>query len=167
MSITAYIRHLTNLQGILEKAKAWQQDHKVSDETMLSARLSLDQFTLAQQVRGATNFAKQTGAALCNVEAPIFEDKEASLQELQSRIDTVITFLSGLSEASIATDLETRLVPLAWMPGKGLTAKYYVEYYAHSNFYFHYTTAYAILRHYGVQIGKADYMGASELKDLA
>ena len=63
-------------------------------------------------------------------------------------------------------DLETRLVPLVWMPGKGLTAQYFLEVYAHDNFYFHYTTAYSILRHYGLSIGKGDYMTGTEFKDL-
>ena len=166
-TITAYIRHLTNLKAILEKAKAWQEANKISDETIMNARLALDQFSLQQQVRGATNFAKNTGANLLGVDAPMFPDDEKTLSDLQKRIDAVISFLSTIKESDIKDDLEIRMIKLPWMPGKGLTAKYYAEVYGLSNFYFHYTTAYSILRHYGLSIGKGDYMGDVDLKDLA
>lgn len=166
ITVLSYIKKLTALTAILEKAEMWQREHKISDEAIVGARLALDQFTFAQQVRSATNFAKNTGAALCAVEAPMFEDNEKSIPELKERITKTLTFLTSLTPAMVKDDLEVRLIPLAWMPGKGLTAKYFVEEYALSNFYFHYTTAYAILRHYGLQIGKGDYMGGVDLKDL-
>lgn len=164
--INSYIKNLTNLKAIIEKAKMWQESQKIKDETIMGARLVLDQFSFAQQVRLVTNYARQSGAVLCNVESPKCEDKEMNLTELQNRIDTSITFLLSLSISSVTDDLETRMVPLYWMPGKGLTAKYFLETYALSNFYFHYVTAYSILRHHGLVIGKADYMGSLELKDL-
>jgi hypothetical protein len=167
ITITAYSKNLTNLKAILEKAKVWQAAQKISDETIMNARLALDQFNLASQVRSTTNFAKNSAAALCGVEAPVFEDNEKTLTDLQNRIDTVVTFLGTLTPDMVKDDLETRIIPLGWMPGKGLTAKYYVEEYAHMNFYFHYTTAYSILRHYGLQIGKGDYITNVEMRDLA
>lgn len=166
ITITMYIDHLTNLKAIIEKAKVWQESQKIKDETMMNARLTLDQFSFAQQVRSTTNFARQAAGALCNVEVPKFEDTEVTLSDLQKRIDDTLSFLSTVSEKDIATDLETRLIPLYWMPGKGLTAKYFVEKYSLSNFFFHYTTAYSILRHHGLAIGKADYMGNVVLHDL-
>jgi uncharacterized protein len=166
-TITAYINHLTNLRAILDKAKVWQGEHKISDETIMNARLSLDQFSLTGQVRSACNFARNSAAVIRGLESPSYEDNEKSLSDLQARIDKVISYLKEVTEDSIKNDLETRMVPLAWMPGKGLTAKYFLEVYALSNFYFHYTTAYAILRHYGLPIGKADYMGHVDLKDIA
>lgn len=164
--IGAYIRHLTNLKNILEKAKAWQSQMKIKDEAVMNARLALDQFHFAMQVRGTTNFARQSAAAMFNIEYPKFEDNETNLTELQSRIDKSIEYLSSCKDKAIATDLETRVVPLPWMPGKGFITKYFIEVYAHDNFYFHCTTAYSILRHYGLQIGKSDFMGDIELKDL-
>ena len=146
-TITAYIRNLTNLRAILEKAKAYQVEHKISDETMLTARLSLDQFALAGQVRSACNFARNSGAIIRGIESPSYEDNEKTIEDLQARIDKVLAYLAEVTPEMVKDDLETRLVPLAWMPGKGLTAKYFLEVYAVSNFYFHYTTAYAILRH--------------------
>lgn len=165
--IVSNTNNLTRLKTILEKAKAMQESLKISDEAMVGARLVLDQFPLAKQVQLVSDFAKRSGAVLCNIEAPKFEDNEKSLTELIERVDKTIAFLSTLSEDMVAADLETRLVPIAWMPGKGLTAKYYLEVYALSNFYFHFVTAYSILRHYGLQIGKMDYMEMPEFKDLA
>jgi hypothetical protein len=167
LTITTYSKNLGNLKAILEKAKAWQTAQKINDETIMNARLALDQFNLASQVRSTTNFAKNTAAALCAVEAPVFEDNEKTLSDLQARIDKVIAFLGTLTPDMVKDDLETRIIPLAWMPGKGLTAKYFVEEYALMNFYFHYTTAYSILRHYGLAIGKMDYMTGVDLRDVA
>lgn len=167
ITIASYIKNLTSLRAILEKAKAYQVEHKIADDTIMNARLILDQFSLAGQVRSACNYARNSGAVIRGVESPVYEDDEKSLDDLQGRIDKVIAYLSEITEDMVATDLETRLVPLAWMPGKGLTAKYFLEEYALKNFYFHYVTAYSILRHYGLAIGKADYMGGVELKDLA
>lgn len=168
MTITAYTKHLTSLRAILEKAKAYQAEHKISDETMLNARLALDQFPLAGQVRSTCNFARNSAAVIRGVEQPIYEDDEKTLADLQARIDKVLAYLGEVTPESVKDDLETRLVPLAWMPGKGLTARYFLEEYALSNFYFHYVTAYSILRHHGLAIGKADYMGGGvDLKDLA
>jgi hypothetical protein len=166
-TIKAYSTHLTNLRVILDKAKVWQAEHKVSDETMLGARLALDQFPFASQVRMACNFARNGGAALCGIESPVYEDSEKTISDLQERIDKVVLFLkTSCAEDMVKDDLETRLIPLSYVPGKGLTAKHYVEDFAHPNFYFHYTTAYSILRHCGVQVGKSDYVTGIELKDL-
>jgi hypothetical protein len=141
-------------------------EHKIQDEVMLGARLTLDQYSLAGQVRSMCNFARNAGAVIQGVENPVYEDNEKTLSDLQARIEKVMAYLSEITEEKIAKDISERTVPLAWMPGKGLTAKYFLETYALSNFYFHYVTAYSILRHYGLQIGKADYMGNVELVDL-
>ncbi len=167
ITVTAYIRNLTNLRTILEKAKVYQAEHKISHETMVGARIALDQFSFAGQVRSATTAAKNGGGVLCGVDYPVFEDNEKTLDELIIRVDATVTFLKTLTPEMVKTDLETRMIPMTWLPGKGLTAKYYVEVYSLSNFYFHYVTAYSILRHYGLEIGKGDYMGNVELKDLA
>jgi hypothetical protein len=165
-TITSYIQNLTNLRVILEKAKTYQLEHKIGDETMMNARIALDQFSLAGQVRSACNFARNSGAVIRGLDNPVYEDTEKTLTDLQGRIDKVVAYLSEITEDMVKSDLETRLVPLYWMPGKGLTAKYFLEEYALKNFYFHYVTAYSILRHYGLSIGKADYMGDVDLKDL-
>ena len=166
-TISSYKNHLTNLRAILEKAKTYQGEHKIADETMLNARLILDQFSLAGQVRSACNFARNSAAVMRGVDHPVYEDNEKTLADLQTRIDKVLAYLGEMTEEMVQSDLSTRIVPLPWMPGKGLVATYYLEVYALSNFYFHYTTAYSILRHYGLQIGKGDYLGGIDLKDIA
>lgn len=166
-TISIYIKYLTNLRAILEKAKAYQAEHKISDETMVNARLTLDQFSLAGQVRSACNYARNSGAVIRGLEQPSYDDNEKTLADLQARIDKVLAYLAEITPEMVKDNLETSLVPLTWMPGKGLTAKYFLEIYAPSNFYFHYVTAYSILRHYGLAIGKADYTGGIELQDLA
>ncbi len=166
LTVIAYIRNLTNLRTILEKAKVWQSEKKISDETMVNARIALDQFSFGGQVSSVTNYAKTGAAALCGVKYPVFEDNEKSLDDLIRRIDATVAFLKTLTSEMVKGDLETRMIPVGWAPGKGFIAKYYVETFSLSNFYFHYTTAYSILRHYGLEIGKADFMGSIDLRDL-
>jgi hypothetical protein len=166
LTITAYSRNLIALRAILEKAKDYQAKHKIADETMLNARLTLDQFPLAGQVRAACNFARNSAAVIRGLDQPVYEDNEKTLADLQARIDKVCAYLKEVTPESVKDDLDTRMVPLSWMPGKGLTAKYFMEVYALSNFYFHYVTAYSILRHYGLEVGKSDYMGGFEIQDL-
>lgn len=169
LTITAYLRNLATLRAILEKAYAWQTEKKISDDTIMNARLAIDQFPFAFQVRSVTTAAKNGAGVLCGVEYPVFEDTEKTIPELITRIDTTITFLKTLSPSMVksASDLEGTVVPMAWMPGKGIDGKFYTEVYTVSNFYFHYVTAYSILRHYGLAIGKGDYMGDVMMKDIA
>jgi hypothetical protein len=162
-----YTKHLENLKAILEKAISWQAEAKLQDDAILQARLALDMFPFVSQVRFTTNYAKSAIATYVGETAPSFTDDEKTLVQLIERIDKTLAYIASVSLSSLKDDLDTRLVPLAWMPGKGIVARYYVEEYALSNFFFHYTTAYDILRHYGLQIGKGDYLGNVSLKDLA
>ncbi len=168
LTVTAYIRNLATLRVILEKAHAWQLEKKISDETIMNARLTLDQFPFAFQVRSVIVAAKNGAGTLCGVEYPSFEDTEKTIPELITRIDATVTFLKTLTPEMVksASDLEAKVVPMAWMPGKGIDGKFYTEVYTISNFYFHYVTAYSILRHYGLPLGKGDYMGDFEFKDV-
>lgn len=166
LTITSYIKNLTNLKGVLTKAKAWQESSSFTEEALLNAHLAIDQFPFVRQVQMTADHAKRGGAVLCGIEAPKYEDNEKTIEELQARIDKTITFLSTLTPDMVKDDLETRMVPFTYVPGKGFTAKYFVEVYALTNFYFHYTTAYSILRNFGLSIGKQDYMSL-ELQDLA
>ncbi len=166
LTVIAYLRNLTTLRAILEKAHVWQMEKKISDETIMNARLALDQFPFAFQVRSVTTAAKNGAGVLCGVEYPIFEDTEKTIPELIERIDKTITFLKTLTPEMVKDNLESKVVPMSWMPGKGIDGKFYTEVYTVSNFYFHYTTAYSILRHFGLEIGKGDYMGNVEFKDI-
>lgn len=165
-TVESYIRHLTNLENILVKAKAWQIANNFKDEAVCNAHLAIDQFPLKKQVQMACDYAKKSGALICGVEAPVHEDNEATLDELMMRITSTVTFLTSLYACEITTELDKKVVPLPWLPGKGITAKYYIEDYALPQFYFHYTTAYAILRNFGLPLGKGDYLGSLDILDM-
>ena len=169
ITVGSYIRHLTNLKNILLKAKDWQKSINVKDEAICNAHLAIDQFPLKRQVQMACDYAKKTGAHLCGIEAPFNEDTENTLDELVMRLDTTLSFLESLYAKDLVEDsaLEKKLIPLPWLPGKAITAKYYIEDYALPQFYFHYTTAYSILRNFGLPLGKGDYLGSVDIKDLA
>lgn len=167
ITITSYVRNLNNLKNILAKAKVWQEEKKINEDVLVGARLTLDQFPLSRQVQMMCDFAKKSGALLSGVEIPMFPDTEKTIDELVGRIDKTLAFLATLPKDVVAPGLETKMIPMPWTPGKGLTAKYYIESYALPQFYFHYTTAYSILRHHGLAIGKGDYMGVVDLKDIA
>ncbi len=112
------------------------------------------------------DYAKKSGAFLCGADVPVHDDKEATLEELIARVESTIEFLGSLYANEIVEDtlLENKLVPLPWLPGKAISAKYYIEDYAHPQFYFHYTTAYTILRNFGLPLGKGDYLGSIDLR---
>jgi uncharacterized protein len=167
LTLSLYVRHLNNLKVILEKAASWQKATGFKDEAICNAHLGIDQFPLKKQVQMMCDFAKNSGGHFYGIDAPIFENNEQTLAELQARIDSTITFLRSLSEKGIALDLDKKLVALPWLPGKALTAKYYVEEYALPQFYFHYTTAYSILRNFGLTLGKGDFLGVIPLQTLA
>jgi len=168
VTIGTYARNLKNLLSIVEKAESWAKERNISDETLLNARLTLDQFPLVKQVQIASDQAKGSAAALANIPVPSFPDTEATVQELKERITKTIDFLSTISPDMIdETTLVTRTVPNRYVPGKGFTVYNHAFYSALPQFFFHYVTAYSILRHYGVQVGKADFNGDLPLIDVA
>ena len=165
-TVESYIRHLTNLENILTKAKAWQAANNLKDEAICNAHLAIDQLPLKKQIQMACDFAKKSGALLSGSVAPVNEDNEVTLDELMARIASTIKFLTSLYSCEIATELDKKLVPLPWIPGKAITAKYYIEDYALPQFYFHYVTAYSILRNFGLPLGKADFLGSVDILDM-
>ncbi len=159
-SVPVFIRTLTNLRGILEKAAAHARERKIDEAAFLSARLFPDMLTFTRQVQIATDFARGTGARLAGTEPPAAEDKETSFAELVARVDRTIDYLRTLSAAGIDGS-ETREIvrPVRGEPKK-FNGQDYLLVYALPNFYFHTTTAYALLRHNGVALGKGDFIGS-------
>ena len=166
-TISLYIKSLTNLKEILTKAKAWQETNGYKEEAVTGAHLAVDQFPFIRQVQMAADFAKKSGAIIAGVAIPSYEDNEKTIAELQARIDKTVTFLESLPKGQVASDLDTKMIPFPWVPGKGFVARYYVEEYALPQFYFHYTIAYSILRNFGLNLGKQDFLGSVDLRDLA
>jgi hypothetical protein len=149
---------------MLVKAEAFVAEKKIEEAVLLEARLALDQFSLVKQVQIACDNAKGTAGRLAQVELPKMEDNETTLKALAERIDKTVVFLDTLKPEQFEGS-EDRDIPVYFMPGKVLSGREYVNTLGLANFYFHLTTAYSILRHNGMNIGKADFMGQVEFHD--
>ena len=150
---------LRNLDAILAKAQAHATAKKIDPAALLAARLFPDMLPFVKQVQIATDHAKGCVARLAGVEVPKFEDSEQSFDELRARIARIIIFVESFSAPQIDGSEEREISLKAGgreMSFKGLP---YLLGYAMPNFYFHLVTAYNILRHNGVEIGKRDYIG--------
>ncbi len=150
---------LRNLDAILGKAQAHAAAKKIDPAVLMSARLFPDMLPFVKQVQIATDHAKGAVARLAGVEVPRFEDTEQSFDELRARLAKTIAFVESFS-AEQFDGSEDRDISLR-AGGKDLAFKGmpYLIGYAIPNFYFHLVTAYNILRHHGVEIGKGDYLG--------
>ena len=150
---------LRNLDAILARAQAHATAKKIDPAVLLGARLFPDMLPLVKQVQIATDHAKGCVARLAGVEVPKFADTEQSFEELRARIARIIAFVESFSAGQIDGSEERDITLKAGgreMSFKGLP---YLLGYAMPNFYFHLVTAYNILRHNGVEIGKRDYIG--------
>lgn len=164
VTVPEFKRSLLALQAILVKAEAFVAEKKITDSVLLGAYLAPDQFPFVRQVQIVCDNAKGTAGRLAGVELPKMEDNEATLPELKARIDKTIAFLDTLTEEQFEGS-EDREIPIYYFPGKALTGFEYMNTQGLANFYFHLTTAYSILRHNGMNIGKSDYMGALPFHD--
>jgi hypothetical protein len=160
-SVPVFQRMLGNLKAILEKAALHAQTKKIDESVFLGARLYPDMLAMSRQVQIAADFAKGPCARLAGQEVPKFEDSEKSFAELIARIDRTLAFIGAFKPEQIDGQ-EDRDITISVagnpMSFKGQT---YLLHQALPNFYFHVTTAYAILRHNGVEIGKRDFIGRS------
>lgn len=157
-TITQYGRMLENLDAWLQKAVAYGQEKGFDPEILTHARLAPDQYSLVQQVQSACDAAKYAAAYLSGQQAPSHPDTEKSVADLRARIATCVAYLAGF-KAGDFTGAEERRVAPPWMGGKSVRGETYIHRISVPNFYFHVTTAYAILRHNGLVLGKADFVG--------
>lgn len=158
-SIPVFVRMFGNLAAILDKAAVYADARKIDPAVLLNARLAPDMYPLTRQVQIASDAAKGCAARLAGVEIPSFADTESSFAELQARIQKTLDFLQGCSPAQIDGSEEREVV--IRFPGAELkfSGQDYLLHFVLPNFYFHLTTAYAILRHNGLDIGKMDFLG--------
>lgn len=165
LTVKQFSKVLTNLSACLEKAEAHAAENKFEMDVLLNARLAPNQFDLTRQIQIACDTAKLGVARLAGKEdaAPKHADDETTLAQLQHRIQSVINYINGFSEADL-TDAPERIISHARWEGKHLTGYEFALQYATPNIYFHVTTAYAILRHNGVPLGKMDYLGELPFK---
>jgi uncharacterized protein len=157
--VPVFVKSLGSLSAILDKAAAHAETRKIDPTVLLAARLYPDMFALTKQVQVACDFAKGSVARLAGQEPPKYEDTETSFDDLKARIARTIAFVQGFAEAQLEGS-ETREVSLK-IRDQVLTYKGY-PYLAHialPNFFFHAVTAYDILRHNGVELGKRDFIG--------
>jgi hypothetical protein len=158
-SIVPLSHSLNALAAILKKAEAYCEARKIDPNALLTARLYPDMLPLTRQVQIATDQAKGCGARLTGIAVPSYPDEEKTFPELQARIAKTLDFLGGLKREQFA-EAATRSVSLK-IGGKDTELKgaVYLSSAVLPNFYFHVTTAYNILRHNGLEIGKSDFLG--------
>lgn len=158
-SVPVFVRLLGNLLNWLDKAEAHAEAKKFDASVYLGTRLAPDMLPFTKQIQIACDGAKFCIARLAGVEAPTFDDTEASLAELRERIRKTLVFIQSVNAAQIdGTEDKDVVIPRRDGPVT-LKGEAYLKHYAMPNFYFHVTTAYALLRHNGVALGKSDYLG--------
>lgn len=160
-SIPVFTQMLGGLKEVLAKADAHVAAKKLDPNALLQARLFPDMFPLLRQVQVATDFAKSVSARLAAVEVPKYDDNEVSFADLQARIDQVLAFIGGLDVAAFDGADTREIVTQAGTPKeKKFSGQSYLLNYGLPHFFFHTATAYGILRHNGVEVGKKDYIGS-------
>jgi uncharacterized protein len=158
-SVPPIQRSLINLRAIVEKAAAHAETKKIEPAILLGMRLYPDMLPLSAQVQIASDNAKGAASRLAGVEAPKYEDNESTFPELLARLDKTVAYLDTLTPAQIdGSEQNTITLPLR-SGALTFTGMGYLTDFALPNFYFHVATAYAILRHSGVEIGKLDFLG--------
>ncbi|MDW5443446.1 DUF1993 domain-containing protein [Polaromonas sp. SM01] len=160
-SVPVFKQMLGGLSAVLAKAEAHATAKKIDPNALLQARLYPDMFAMLRQVQVACDFAKSVSARIAGVDVPSFEDKEETFADLQARIAKTLAFVESLSAAQIDGSEERKIVTQAGTPKEKIfSGQSYLLNYGLPHFFFHTTTAYAILRHNGVEVGKKDYIGS-------
>lgn len=170
--MSLYDETIHPLDKMLENLNAWLDagvEHAKSKSfepaVLLGSRLAPDQFSLLRQIQAACDQAKFAAARVSGKEPPKHPDTEQTLEEIRARIATVRAYLGTFSEKDFE-GADARVIPLFFAPGKGMIAGDWLREYALPNFYFHVVTAYAILRHDGVPLGKVAFIGSLRMRDV-
>jgi hypothetical protein len=162
LSVDVFTHTLGNLSAILEKGLAHATARKIDPAVLVSARLAPDMFPLSRQVQIAGDVAKNSVARLAGLEPPRFEDTEKTFEELRARIARTIDYVKGVPASSLEgsedRDIKVPAGPERVLEFKGLE---FLQRWAIPNVFFHVTTAYDILRHNGVELGKRDFLGGA------
>jgi len=163
LTVPQFIKTLNQMKTWFDKAQAHAEAKKFDVQVLTQTRLVPDQFPLIRQVQIACDTAKLCAARLTGKNAPVHEDKEVTFDDLRTRIDSVVTYLKTFS-AKDFVDAEGRRVTQPRWEGKYMLGFEFLTQHTLPNFYFHTTTAYAILRHCGVEVGKRDFLGEMPYK---
>ena len=159
-SVQVFLRSLNVMDAVLDKAAAFAEAKKIDMGVLLAMRLAPDMFPLTRQVQLVSDFAKGISARLAGVDNPKYEDSETTLPQLKERLARTREFITGLTPAQFA-DAATRTIAFkAGGRDMSFDGQTYLLHYGLPNFYFHLATAYDILRHAGVELGKRDFIGS-------
>lgn len=160
-SVPVFTQMLGSLGQILAKAEAHASEKKIEPAALLQSRLFPDMLPLTRQVQIACDFAKGVTARLAGVDVPVYDDQEQTFAELRALVERTIAFVDGFEPAQMAGSEQREIVTRPGTPKeRRFDGQGYLLGYGLPQFFFHVTTAYALLRHNGVEIGKRDYMGA-------
>lgn len=163
LTITQFMKALTNLDLILDKGNEFAVSRKIDMDVLLQSRLAPDQLNLLRQVQIACDTAKNGASRLTGKDAPKHDDNEKTLPELKARIKSTLSYLQEFNVADYANASNAVVSQPRW-EGKTLTGQQYAIEHMIPNIYFHITTAYSILRHNGVEVGKRDFLGPMPYK---
>lgn len=158
ISVPSFQKHLTALDAILEKAETYAAAKKIDPAVLMTARLYPDMFNFVRQVQASCDFAKAASARLAGLEPPSHPDTETTIAELKTRIAKTLAFLSTIKPEQMDGSEDKSLTIKVGPNEMTFTGRDYLLHFALPNFYFHCTTAYGILRHNGLEIGKRDFM---------
>jgi uncharacterized protein len=163
-SVPVFEIGLNALSALLDKAEAYAKAKSIDPSVLLNTRLFPDMFAFTRQVQSACDQAKNGCARLAGIDPPSYEDNEKTIPELKARIAKTVDFMRTLDAKKIDESADREITfPLG--PNKGhMKGADYLNHFAAPNFYFHVTTAYDILRHCGVEIGKRDFIGAIPMR---
>ena len=163
MSQPVFEHMLGNLSHFLDKAQAHAEAKKFDPAVLLQSRLAPDMLPLARQIQIACDGAKNGVARLSGVEAPKFDDTESSLGELKERIGKTLAYLASVPAAQLdGNESKDITFPVGKDKTRTMTGEAYLKHWMLPNFFFHVTTAYTILRHNGVELGKSDYLAGNK-----
>lgn len=152
-------RLLTNLSAILKKGEAHADAKKIDHSIFLNARLAPDMYALTRQVQIATDMSKGAVARLAGVDIPKYEDDETTFADLQARITKTVAFIDGIKPAQLEGSENRDVVITVRNTNLAFKGQAYLLNWVNPNVYFHVVTAYNILRHNGVELGKLDFLG--------
>jgi hypothetical protein len=159
-SVPVFKQILNSLAAIIDKAEAHAAEKKIEPAALLQARLFPDMFPFIRQIQVAADFAKGAAARLAGAEVPKYEDTEQSFADLKERIARTVAFIDSLAQDGIEASAQRDITTGSGEKAKQWKGQVYLMHYALPHFFFHSTTAYDILRHNGVDVGKKDFIGS-------
>jgi hypothetical protein len=163
LTVPQFVKTLKNLNAMLDKAAGYADSKKFEMSVLLESRLAPDMLPFTRQIQITCDTAKLGASRLTGKAAPVQDDNEKTLSEVKARIESTIAYLQTMKVEDYKNAATVTVTTPRW-EGKTLTGEQYAINHVIPNFYFHVTTAYAILRHNGVDIGKKDYLGEMPYK---